>query len=438
LYRATLVAKLVATFVALQALTYPSCAQRNDVNSLVSDSDFGTQVAGSQSSAPGAESDSVGANCPASDPENSEGGALQWLTPLEDDLATNASSVAVDSSHDAYMTKQTDGISKLGADGALAWTKPFGSLVAVDASDHVFVAGTFTDSLDLDGTTLVAAGDSDVFVAVLDTAGNVQRSTVLGGAGAESATSLAVSADGRAVVSGPGLGTVALDETGEIAWQKAYTGAVATDSAGSVLVTGGFSGAVDFGGGELTSAGGNDIFVVKLGSDGSHAWSRSFGDTGGTQQGQAIAADGAGNVLVTGVFNGTVDFGTGTHTTHSCPSEVWCNTWGFIAKLDANGTALWSRDRGPMRALTGVTTAASGAVLVSGAEPGNVNPFRRPLLLALDADGTSLWQRLEWPESGLGSGRGVAVDECGSVLWSVSARPSVQANDRAYLAKLFL
>ena len=434
-----MVAKLVGTLLALQALSYPSCDERNSVNSLASDIDFRTQLAATADGDPAAESDPPGANCPAPAPENpQEGGAVWWLTTHGDDPATNASSVAVDSRHDAYMTKQTGGIAKFGADGSLLWSKSFGSLVAVDAADHVFVAGTFTGSLELDGTPVTASGDSDVFVAVLDVEGNVERSTVLGGTGAEAATSLAVSSDGRAVVSGAGLGTVALDPNGEVAWQKDYTGAVATDATGAVLVTGGFSGTTDFGGGELTSAGGSDVFVVKLGSDGSHVWSKRFGDAGDMQQGQAVAADPAGNVLVSGVFNGTLDFGTGVHTTHACPSEVWCSTWGFVAKLDADGNTAWSLDRGPMRAWNAIAAAASGAVLVSGTEPGNVNPFRRPLLLALDASGQSLWQRLEWPDTGLGSGRGVTVDACGGVLWSLTSRPSVQSNDQAYLAKLFL
>lgn len=434
-----MVAKLVGTLLALQALSYPSCDERNGVNSLASDIDFGTQLATTTNGDPTAESDPPGANCPAPDPQNpAEGGAIWWLSPRGDDPATNPSSVAVDARHDAYMTKQTGGVAKLDADGALVWSKPFGSLVAVDGADQVFVAGTFAGSLDLDGTTLTAEGDSDVFVAVLDVDGNVERSTVLGGSGAETATSLAVSADGRAVVSGAGLGTVALDPSGEVAWQKDYAGAVTADATGAVLVTGAFSGTTDFGGGELTSAGGNDVFVVKLGSDGSHVWSKRFGDAGDTQEGQAVAADAAGNVLVSGVFNGTVDFGTGSHTTRACPSEVWCGTWGFVAKLSADGDAVWSRDRGPMRALNGIAAASSGAVLVSGTEPGNVNPFRRPLLLALDASGQSLWQRLEWPDTGLGSGRGVTVDACGGVLWSLTSRPSVQSNDQAYLAKLFL
>ena len=41
---------------------------------------------------------------------------------------------------------------------------------------------------------------------------------------------------------------------------------VAVDGSGNVVVTGYFNGTVDFGGGGLTSAGNDDIFVVKLGA----------------------------------------------------------------------------------------------------------------------------------------------------------------------------
>jgi hypothetical protein len=54
-------------------------------------------------------------------------------------------------------------------------------------------------------------------------------------------------------------------------WSKRFGGAssdqalgVAVEGNGSVAVTGVFSGTVDFGGGPLTSAGGSDIFLLRL------------------------------------------------------------------------------------------------------------------------------------------------------------------------------
>ena len=90
-------------------------------------------------------------------------------------------------------------------------------------------------------------------------------------------------------------------------------GAVAVDASGNVVLTGTFYGTVDFGGGALTSAGSGDIFVAKFGSGGAHLWSKRFGD-GDYQYGIAVAVDASENAIVTGYFFGTVDFGGGAFT----------------------------------------------------------------------------------------------------------------------------
>jgi hypothetical protein len=69
---------------------------------------------------------------------------------------------------------------------------------------------------------------------------------------------------------------------------------VAVDGAGNVLLTGDFDGTVDFGGGPLTSAGSDDIFVAKLDAQGNHLWSKRFGDSY-YQQADAVTVDGARN-----------------------------------------------------------------------------------------------------------------------------------------------
>ena len=85
---------------------------------------------------------------------------------------------------------------------------------------------------------------------------------------------------------------------------------VAVDAVGNVSVIGWFDGTVDFGGGPLTSAGGSDIFLAHYDPTGTHLWSYRFGDTS-DEGGSSVSVDAAGNVLVTGHFRGTVDFGGG-------------------------------------------------------------------------------------------------------------------------------
>ena len=104
--------------------------------------------------------------------------------------------------------------------------------------------------------------------------------------------------------------------------------------------------------------------------------------------------------------------------------------------LDPQGNALFSWSRAPLRSLPGIASDSHGSVLVSGAYPGNVEPFRLSFSIELDPTGMERWERLEWPKTGAGAGHRVAVDSCDNVLWSLSVRPSLDQSERSYLAKL--
>ena len=68
---------------------------------------------------------------------------------------------------------------------------------------------------------------------------------------------------------------------------------------------------VDFGGGPFFGAGTGDAFVAKLDTLGELIWAAQFGDAT-YDQASGIATDSLGNVLVTGSFEGVVDFGGGS------------------------------------------------------------------------------------------------------------------------------
>jgi hypothetical protein len=88
--------------------------------------------------------------------------------------------------------------------------------------------------------------------------------------------------------------------------------AVAT---GRVALTGYFEEVASFGGKDLTSAGGRDVFAVELAdADLATLTARAFGDAAFYQSGQAIAYDPGGNMLLAGYFAGTIDFGGGPLT----------------------------------------------------------------------------------------------------------------------------
>jgi len=229
---------------------------------------------------------------------------------------------------------------KFDPDGAHLWSQRFGDAqgqyvlgLAADPSGDLFLGGGFSGSIDLGKGPLMSAGDNDVFLARLDPAGNAVWSKRYGDAKSQVLRDLAIDGKGRLVLGGDLSGSIdlgggplgdasshpfvaQLDGAGKHLWSRLVsTGGgnlrgLAVDGPGAVLLTGDFSGVGDFGGGNLVSAGGTDIYVVKLGQGGAHVWSRRFGDFAG-QIGHDIDGSDAGFVAVTGSFTGGVNFGGG-------------------------------------------------------------------------------------------------------------------------------
>jgi hypothetical protein len=212
-----------------------------------------------------------------------------------------------------------------------------GTDVAVDGSGNVVLTGAFMGSANFGGGALVSAGQEDGFVVKLNSAGNHVWSRRFGGTDFDRGHDVAVDGAGNVVVAGQFTGTVdfgagARRSTGffdsfvmklaaangghlwstnfSSSWDDVADG-VAVDGAGDVVVTGYFQETINLGGGALQSAGQSDVYAVKLGgATGAHRWSRRYGD-GENQFGYGVAASSNGTVLLTGLFGGSADFGTG-------------------------------------------------------------------------------------------------------------------------------
>ncbi len=145
---------------------------------------------------------------------------------------------------------------------------------------------------------------------------------------------------------------------------------VTSDAQGNVFVSGNFLGSIDFGLGALNSAGQNDAYVAKLDTNGTALWAKSFGDAGYHQYAQHLATDAQGNVLVTGHFRGTINFGGGALSDVSNFFEDL-----FIAKLNPTGGHVWSKRYGDINneESQSIATDAQGNVLVVGAFQKTIN-----------------------------------------------------------------
>jgi hypothetical protein len=198
-----------------------------------------------------------------------------------------------------------------------------------------------------------------------------------------------------------------------------FVSAISVDAGDNIVLTGQLSGAADFGGGAITSAGSIDLFVAKLDATGKHMWSKRFGDAAGSQTGMSVATDKQGNIIVAGYFDGTIDFGGGPLTSAGTIDI-------FVAKLDAAGNHVWSKrfgDAGP-QAGTMVATTPEGDVVLMSALGGSVDFGGGPVtsaggfdigLAKLDATGKHVWSK-RFGDPGEQSGNAIAVDAAGNVL----------------------
>lgn len=338
--------------------------------------------------------------------------------------------------------------------------------VAVDANGDAYLTGYFESTTDFDrgvGTftlgTTSALGDTDAFVAHYTSAGALVWAREAGSTFTDQAYSVAVDVAGNTYVSGRYASTASfeggdssisfttagggdvfvwkLDRLGNTVWVRSAGGAsseegfaIALDPAGNAYVTGLFNSTATFNGGtgtaSLTSAGGEDVFVWKLDTNGNTVWARQGGGDD-EDEGTSIAVDSSGNAVITGYFNDTATFaaGSGSARLESAGSEDI-----FVWRLDAAGNTLWARgagdrfrDKGFGVALdsssnavvtgsfAGTATFAAGTGMASLSSTNNGTDI---YVWKLDAGGNTLWARKAGSTSNSETGSAIAVDSVGN------------------------
>ncbi|MDD2984551.1 MAG: gliding motility-associated C-terminal domain-containing protein [Crocinitomicaceae bacterium] len=229
-------------------------------------------------------------------------------------------------------------------------TRTIASTIAVDNNDNVIIAGEFRATVDFDinaGTTnLTSQGSSDMFISKYDQNGVLLWAISMGGLNSD-----------------------------EIS-------AVATDNNGNIYVTGRFQSlSVDMDPGvgvsNITSTSSTsqyDIFVAKYDSNGNHLWSFSYGTNTIAEAGNGIDVDNSGNVYITGIFRGTIDFDPGVGVANLTPNV---SADVFVAKYSTNGNYLWAFNIGSSgnQTSTGRVVKADnlGNIYVGGSFQGSVD-----------------------------------------------------------------
>jgi hypothetical protein len=204
--------------------------------------------------------------------------------------------------------------------------------IAVDATGHPFIAGSFSRRMDIGATNLISAGVDDIFLARFDGDGDLLWARQGGGPGKDQATAIAVAAsgyvfiagkiaatlDGRIAtfgdlsltISGEGAGddfVVMYDPEGNAVLARQVAGSpdqlpagVTFDAQGNSYVLGSFSGAVSVFGLATLFSPYQNYYVAKFRNDGSAVWALQGREEGNFTEGWTIAVNSSGNAYVGG------------------------------------------------------------------------------------------------------------------------------------------
>ena len=198
---------------------------------------------------------------------------------------------------DIYMAKLDINRNWVWIQKAGGFDNDSGSDIVIDRSNNIYITGYFEGIATFGSFSLTSSGESDVFIAKIDTSGNWLW---------------AKRAGGNIHVKGHRL---------------------TPDDMGNCYVTGCFEGSVNFGSYSLTSSGSEDVFVAKIDADGNWQWATGAGGSD-WDYGLGIEVDDTGNSYVTGCFQDVATFGPFTITSNDSLDI-------FVAKLNTSGCWEW-------------------------------------------------------------------------------------------------
>jgi hypothetical protein len=284
-------------------------------------------------------------------------GGLTWVKTFGGSGVDRVLSLDVDGSNNVHFTGAFAGsvnfgggarasagasdvaVVKLNSVGTHVWSQRFGGTgadigygVSVDSLGNVYVGGQFGSAVNFGTGVLTAAGASDGFFFKLNSTGTVTAfAKQIGGPADDLVRDVAVDAAGRSVVVGRfktsiDLGNGPITAAGTHAFVVAYSNAgvysysktiggsgvsqalsVARDNTGDSAVVGYFQGNVNWGTGNVASAGADDLFIIRYSLAGALTWSAHYGSAAGDQ---AVAARFGGRLLaVAGRLLGSASVG---------------------------------------------------------------------------------------------------------------------------------
>lgn len=307
-----------------------------------------------------------------------------------------------------------------------------------DPVGNIYVAGAFSGTLETYGLT--SAGNWDIIFAKFNSLGTLVWIKGMGSSGDDQAMTITLDANGNVMLGGFFNGTVDFNPSavttsitsggardaflgrytpdGDYIWIGNISGladSIITDAVsigGLIYVTGLFYGTADFGFGSAinnqTSSGVADAFIAAYSkTDGTINYIRMIGASAGEDYGYALATDASSNVYVTGVYNGTVNFGN-TFLSSSGNMDMFC------AKYTSDLSPVWAQTSGVNATNDfglGIAVDGSGNVYITGSW------YTGVWIQKFNSSGVSQWSNsLCQFGGGVGEGMDIAINANNDVI----------------------
>lgn len=325
---------------------------------------------------------------------------------------------------------------KLDSEGNFQWAKNTGvsggaGRITVDTNDNVYVTGTFRDGASIGGTAMQSGGaGTHHFIAKFNQGGTVQwTKTAYAGNDVNGINDISVNASGEVFLAGYNGSSLTIDgvayttnwgqnaDYDGLLWKlktdgttdyvrkiagslnERYTDVVPLED-GSVILAGSYNSGTDLdpSAGTTTpaNAGGTDLFVARVGADGSLLWHFTGGGTG-ADVAKRMFVDTDGSVLVSGTFAGTATIG----------GQVLTSAGGvdaYVLKLDTSGQCQWVKTIGSAFAddIVDIVPLSGGAykVVASIRTTTDVDPGPGVVNAVTPADNTVAMAVVTWNADG--------------------------------------
>jgi gliding motility-associated-like protein len=250
---------------------------------------------------------------------------------------------------------------------SLAWLKLSGHIendqvndLVTDANGNIFITGSFMGQLNFWPESLYGLGLKDMFIAKIDTDGNLIWIQTINGI------------------------------------NNVYGTGIAVDNQGNVYALGTFKGQVFLGSQSINSNNNStDIILVKFDSNGNLLWHHSIGGSNDDSSAK-LKIDNTNNIIISGTYYNSMTIGNQTLISYEQNY--------FVAKYSSSGNFIWASDIGSSVYNTAfdVEVAITGEIYVTGEFSGTMSFGSQSIialgqkdvfLIKLSSSGSFIWAK---------------------------------------------